>query len=65
MSCFACKVKDGRKIVCFFKDNLLPIMVKNVEADVLVCGSPVYCGYPIANLRAFMERLIFNNLPHG
>lgn len=59
MSCFACKVKGGRKGVCSFKDDLQPIMEKAVEADVLVCGTPVYCGYPTANLRAFMERLIF------
>lgn len=26
---------------------------------MLVCGSPVYCHYPSANFRAFMERLIF------
>ena len=30
-----------------------------VEADVLVCGSPNYCGYPSAALRAFMERMEF------
>jgi len=59
MSCFACKVKGGRKGVCSFPDDLKPIMEKAVEADVLVCGSPIYCGYPSANLRAFMERLIF------
>ena len=59
MSCFACKVKGGRKGVCSIPDDLKPIMEKAVEADVLVCGSPIYCGYPSANLRAFMERLIF------
>ena len=59
MSCFACKIKGGRKGICSFKDDLHPIMEKVMEADVLVCGSPVYCGYPSANLRAFMERLIF------
>ena len=59
MSCFACKVKGGRKGVCSFKDDLQPILEKAVNADVLVCGTPVYCGYPSANLRAFMERLIF------
>lgn len=59
MSCFACKVKGGKKGVCSFKDDLQPILEKAVEADVLVCGSPVYCSYPTANLRAFMERLIF------
>jgi multimeric flavodoxin WrbA len=34
-------------------------MEKAVDADVIVCGSPIYCGYPTAGLRAFMERLIF------
>lgn len=59
MSCFACKVKGGRKGICSFKDDLQPILEKAMEADVLVCGSPVYTSYPTANLRAFMERLIF------
>ena len=40
-------------------DDLKPVMERAVETDVLVCGSPVYCGYPTAGLRAFMERLIF------
>ena len=59
MSCFACKVKGGKKGVCSFKDDLQPILQKAVEADVLVCGSPNYCGYPTAALRAFMERMEF------
>ncbi len=52
MSCFACKLKGGKKGVCSFKDDLQPILQKAVEADVLVCGSPNYCGYPSAALRA-------------
>ena len=59
MSCFACKVKGGKKGVCSFKDDLQPILQKAVEADVLVCGSPNYCGYPSAAIRAFMERMEF------
>ena len=59
MSCFACKIKGGKKAVCSFKDDLQPILQKAVEADVLVCGSPNYCGYPSAALRAFMERMEF------
>jgi multimeric flavodoxin WrbA len=59
MSCFACKLKGGKKGVCSFKDDLQPILQKAVEADVLVCGSPNYCGYPSAALRAFMERMEF------
>ncbi len=59
MSCFACKLKGGKKGICSFKDDLQPILQKAVEADVLVCGSPNYCGYPTAMLRAFMERMEF------
>ncbi|MCR5132146.1 MAG: flavodoxin family protein [Prevotella sp.] len=59
MSCFACKLKGGRKGVCSFKDDLQPILEKAVQADVLICGSPNYCSYPTAMLRAFMERLVF------
>jgi len=59
MSCFACKIKGGKKGVCSFRDDLQPILEKAVDADVLVCGSPNYCSYPSAMLRAFMERLIF------
>ncbi len=59
MSCFLCKIKGGRKGVCSFKDDLQPILEKAAEADVLVCGSPNYCGYPSAMYRAFMERFIF------
>lgn len=59
MSCFACKVKGRKKGVCLFKDDMLPILQKAVDADVLVCGSPCYCGYPTAGLRAFMERMVF------
>ena len=59
MSCFACKIKGGKKGVCSFKDDLQPILQKAVETDVLVCGSPNYCGYPSAALRAFMERMEF------
>ncbi len=59
MSCFACKIKGGKKGVCSYKDDLQPILQKAVEADVLVVGSPNYCSYPSAMLRAFMERLVF------
>ncbi len=65
MSCFACKVKGGKKGVCSFKDDLQPILQKAVEADVLVCGSPNYCGYPSAGLRAFMERMEFPSVNYS
>ena len=36
MSCFACKVKGGRKGVCSFPDDLKAVMERAVEGDVLV-----------------------------
>ncbi len=59
ISCFACKIKGGRKGVCSYKDDLQPILERAVQSDVLVCGSPNYCSYPTAMLRAFLERLVF------
>ena len=46
MSCFACKLKGGKKGVCSFKDDLQPILQKAVEADVLVCGYPTIAATP-------------------
>ncbi len=65
MSCFACKLKGGKKGICSFKDDLQPILQKALEADVLVCGSPNYCGYPTAGLRAFMERMEFPSVNYS
>jgi|LAHS01.1.fsa_nt_gb multimeric flavodoxin WrbA len=59
MSCFACKLKGKNTGLCSYKDDLHEVLAKAVEADVLVVGSPVYCSYPSAMLRGFMERLVF------
>lgn len=60
VSCFACKLKNDRTGgLCAFKDALTPILQKAHEADMIIIGSPVYYGYPTAQTRAFMERLMF------
>ncbi|MBR1928725.1 MAG: flavodoxin family protein [Paludibacteraceae bacterium] len=59
-SCFACKLKNSRcNGVCAIKDDLLPLLERCRQADVLVLGSPVYYSYPTGVMRAFMERLMF------
>ena len=35
------------------------VMLQTVAPTMVVCGSPNYCGYPTAALRAFMERMEF------
>lgn len=60
ISCFACKMKDGKSYAkCAVNDDLTPILKKAVEADGLILGSPVYFGTASAEMRAFMERLLY------
>ena len=59
-SCFACKLKnDKTNGVCVLRDDLRPVLEKARESDVIIIGSPVYYGYPTAQARAFLERLMF------
>ena len=59
-SCFACKLRDGESYgKCAARDDLTPVLEKIPEADVLIFGSPVYFGTASAEMRAFMERLLF------
>lgn len=60
ISCFACKKKDGKIYgKCTFNDGLTPILRKIEEADGIILGSPVYFGTASAEMRAFMERLLY------
>lgn len=59
-SCFACKLKNSKTNgLCAVKDSLRPILEKCLNADVIVCGSPVYLSSPTGQLRSFIERLVF------
>lgn len=59
-SCFACKIKGGKSYGrCAAKDELTPILKRIGEADGMILGSPVYFGTASAEMRAFMERLLF------
>lgn len=60
VSCFACKLKNSRTNgICALKDEVRPVLEKCFEADVIVFGSPIYYGYPTAQMRAFWERMMF------
>jgi len=63
ISCFACKLKDGKSYgKCAANDELSPVFNKIEEADVLILGSPIYLGVATGEMRSFMERLIFQYL---
>jgi len=60
ISCFACKMKDGKSYgKCAVKDGLTPLLKKVNEADVIFLGSPIYFGTVTGEMRSFMERLLF------
>ncbi len=63
ISCFACKLKDGKSYgKCAVKDELKPILDKIEEADALIVGSPIYFGQVTGETRSFLERLLFQYL---
>ncbi|WP_094606446.1 hypothetical protein SPSIL_049920 [Sporomusa silvacetica DSM 10669] len=63
VSCFACKLKDGKSYgKCAYKDDLTPILEKIEQADAIVFGSPIYLGAVTGEMRSFLERLIFQYL---
>ena len=60
ISCFACKIKDGKSYgKCAARDELTSILKKIEEVDGIILGSPVYFGTASAEMRAFMERLLY------
>jgi multimeric flavodoxin WrbA len=63
ISCFACKLKDGKSYGrCAYKDELTPVLEKAAEVDAIIFGSPVYLGETTAMMRAFLERFVFQYL---
>lgn len=65
VSCFACKLKNGKSYGrCPVNDDLKPIFQKIEEADAIILGSPIYFGMTTGEMRSFMERLMFQYLAY-
>lgn len=59
MSCFKCKLKDGTPFQCGIKDDIYDLLIETRNSDAIVFGSPVYFYDLPAQLRGFMERLLY------
>ncbi len=60
ISCLACKLKNSKhKDVCAYKDGLSEVLYNSAYADALIFASPIYFGQITAQLRAYIERLVF------
>jgi multimeric flavodoxin WrbA len=65
-SCFACKRKGSKYLGhCAMKDDLTNVLVKILECDVLLLGSPIYFGNITGEMRSFLERLLFSNVTYN
>jgi multimeric flavodoxin WrbA len=66
ISCFACKLKNGKSYGrCAVKDELTPLLKQiEDEADAIILGSPIYFGTVTGEMRSFMERLMFPYLTY-
>ena len=60
ISCLMCKRKGVEQHgLCFYKDDLRPLLEKCLNADAVIIGSPVYHSYPTGMMRCFLERFMF------
>jgi multimeric flavodoxin WrbA len=66
ISCFACKITDGKSHgKCPIKDDLKEIFKKIEEADALILGSPIYWGRVTGEMAAFLDRLLFQYIEYS
>ncbi len=60
ISCFACKLKDGKSYGrCAMRDDLTPVLEAVAAADALILGSPIYYWNITGEMLSFLERLLF------
>lgn len=65
-SCFACKRKGSKEIGhCAMKDDLTIVLENISKCDVLLLGSPIYCGDITGEMHSFLERLLFSNMTYN
>lgn len=59
-SCFACKRLGGSSYGrCAVRDDLYELLAKCSQADALIFGSPVYFADITGQMKAFLERFLF------
>ncbi|MGL4651893.1 flavodoxin family protein [Cetobacterium sp.] len=60
-SCFACKKKDEKTYGrCVIKDDIHDLLERAASADGIVFASPIFFSEITAQLRAFLERLLYS-----
>lgn len=65
-SCLSCKRQNMKSYgTCCINDDLKPLFDKISQADAIVLGSPIYFGNVTAEMRAFLERFLFQYMTYS
>ncbi|MCL1895987.1 MAG: flavodoxin family protein [Clostridiales bacterium] len=66
VGCHSCKLLDESRFArCAASDGLTPVLLKAIEADVLLIGSPIYYGDVTGEVRSFLERYLFPGMTYN
>ena len=58
-SCFACKLKNGKLLECAVRDDIHDILQEAFTSDGIIFSSPIYFQDVSAQMRGFLERLMY------
>lgn len=59
-SCYGCRAKANKNVGhCVWNDDLKTVLEKIDKADALIIGSPIYYADVTAEVRAFLERFLY------
>jgi multimeric flavodoxin WrbA len=66
VGCHSCKLLDESKLArCAVCDDLTPVLLKAIDADVLLIGSPIYFSDVTGETRSFLERYLFPGITYN
>ena len=66
VGCHSCKLLDESRFArCAVSDDLTPVLLKAIDADVLLIGSPIYYSDVTGETRSFLERYIFPGMTYN
>lgn len=60
IGCHSCKLLDESKFArCSMRDDLTSVLVKAIDVDLILIGSPIYFSDVTGETRSFIERFFF------
>ena len=64
-ACYGCKLRGKPVEHCVIQDDLQEVLVKAMECDILMIGSPIYYSDVPGEVRNFINRFIYPHLSYS